>query len=477
MWARRHMACSRKASTCPNRTPSLSSGAASTAPKTSPRRPCGTCCSPSSDLWQYLMETRHRRSVTIESVSVWIPDVAAHGMWVSAGRRPGAGLPDQAGAARATGVAGARGALLRRPRPIPLAREALLSHVAGPAQPPRDRGLLRDRAERAAHRALRPERGARRRRRARLSAPRLISLDGSQGEGGGQIVRTALALSAVTGQGFEITRIRAGRTVPGLRPQHLAAVRAAALACGARVGGAFDGSPDLRFEPGPIAAGDFRFEIATAGAATLVLQTVLLPAGHRGAAEPRRGDGRHARPRAARPSTTWPATGAPVVARLGLVLTLDLAKAGFYPPGGGEAAGGGPALVPARVALAREAGRPRRHPRHVRGVAAQGRRGPEAARRGAGRALGARADSRPRGRWWRCPRPRRGRFLFLEAVFEEGRAAFGLPGGAGPAGRGRGRPGRPDAAEVPGRRRGGGGPAPGRPARGAAGPVRRRRDA
>src|SRR5438876_198404 len=91
------------------------------------------------------------------------------------------------------------------------------------------------------------------------------------------IVRTALALSAVTGQGFEITRIRAGRALSGLRPQHLAAIRAAALACGARVGGAFDGSPDVRFEPGPVAAGDFRFEIATAGAVTLVLQTVLLP--------------------------------------------------------------------------------------------------------------------------------------------------------------------------------------------------------
>src|SRR5262249_1137346 len=106
---------------------------------------------------------------------------------------------------------------------------------------------------------------------------RLIPIDGAWGEGGGQILRTALAMSAVTGQGFEITRIRARRMRPGLRPQHLAAVRAAAMVCGARVGGAFGGSPDLRFEPGRIGAGDFRFEIATAGAATLVLQTVVAP--------------------------------------------------------------------------------------------------------------------------------------------------------------------------------------------------------
>jgi RNA 3'-terminal phosphate cyclase (ATP) len=103
----------------------------------------------------------------------------------------------------------------------------------------------------------------------------LIPLDGAQGEGGGQILRTALALSAVTGQGFRVERIRAARLRPGLRPQHLAAVRAAAMACGAEVHGAFDGSPDLRFVPGPVSAGEFRFDIGTAGAATLVLQSIL----------------------------------------------------------------------------------------------------------------------------------------------------------------------------------------------------------
>src|SRR5439155_20436706 len=78
-------------------------------------------------------------------------------------------------------------------------------------------------------------------------------------------------------QGFEMTRIRTGRLVTGLRPQHLAAVRAAGMIAQAKVGGAFEGSPDLRSEPGDIAAGDFRFEIGGAESATLVLQAILAP--------------------------------------------------------------------------------------------------------------------------------------------------------------------------------------------------------
>src|SRR5688500_7545981 len=101
---------------------------------------------------------------------------------------------------------------------------------------------------------------------------RFLQVDGARGEGGGQILRTALALSTVTGQPFEMTRIRANRPVTGLRPQHLAAVRAAAMISDAKTGGVFDGSPDLRFEPGPVRPGRFEFEIATAGALTLVLQ-------------------------------------------------------------------------------------------------------------------------------------------------------------------------------------------------------------
>lgn len=164
---------------------------------------------------------------------------------------------------------------------------------------------------------------------------RLIALDGAQGEGGGQILRTALALAAVTRQGFELTRIRARRARPGLRPQHLAAVRAAGLACQARLSGAFEGSPDLRFEPGALAAGEFRFEIPTAGAASLVLQTVLAPlalAGGESRVAVTGGTHVPRSPSAEFLSRHWRAA----VARLGLDVEIGLTRTGFYPKGGGE---------------------------------------------------------------------------------------------------------------------------------------------
>ena len=164
---------------------------------------------------------------------------------------------------------------------------------------------------------------------------RLIPIDGAQGEGGGQVLRTALALSAVTGQGFEITNIRARRARPGLRPQHLAAVRAASLICQAKVGGAFDGSPDMRFEPGAMTSGRFRFEIATAGAATLVMQTIVAPLGTTAeASQVEVTGGTHvpSSPSYDYLARHWTA----VVARLGLRARFELVRAGFYPPGGGE---------------------------------------------------------------------------------------------------------------------------------------------
>lgn len=165
--------------------------------------------------------------------------------------------------------------------------------------------------------------------------PRLIPIDGGGGAAGGQILRTALALSAATGQGFEMTRIRAGRSRPGLRTQHVAAVRAAALACGARVGGTFDGSPDLRFEPGLLAPGAFRFEIASAGSAPLVLQTMLpLLATASVASRVEVTGGTHV---PASPSYDYLARHwAAAVEGLGLCVDLTLLRAGFYPRGGGE---------------------------------------------------------------------------------------------------------------------------------------------
>ncbi len=106
----------------------------------------------------------------------------------------------------------------------------------------------------------------------------MVTIDGSTGEGGGQIVRTAVSLSAITGRSVEIVRMREHRQKPGLQPQHLAAVRAAAAICGATTAGDHIGSSHLLFEPTHAPSpGDYTFDIRTAGAGTLVLQTVLVP--------------------------------------------------------------------------------------------------------------------------------------------------------------------------------------------------------
>jgi len=114
----------------------------------------------------------------------------------------------------------------------------------------------------------------------------VLNLDGSYGEGGGQILRTALSLSAVTGKPFRLTRIRAGRRNPGLLPQHLSAVRAAATITSAVVSGDRLGSQELSFAPAHAAkAGAYSFDVAeiaghgSAGSVSLVLQTVLVPLG------------------------------------------------------------------------------------------------------------------------------------------------------------------------------------------------------
>src|SRR5437588_5674834 len=105
----------------------------------------------------------------------------------------------------------------------------------------------------------------------------LLDIDGSFGEGGGQILRTSLALALLTGKGFHLRNVRAGRSRPGLQPQHLMSVRAAATIGQATVRGASKGSTDLVFEPGAIKPGTYRFDIGTAGATGLVLHTLYLP--------------------------------------------------------------------------------------------------------------------------------------------------------------------------------------------------------
>jgi len=106
-----------------------------------------------------------------------------------------------------------------------------------------------------------------------------VTIDGSYGEGGGQILRSSLALSALTGKPLHIVNIRAGRKNPGLRPQHLTAVRAAAAVSDAEVQGAKVNSPELRFVPHRLKGGTFTFDVSvdqpSAGSGTLVFQTVF----------------------------------------------------------------------------------------------------------------------------------------------------------------------------------------------------------
>lgn len=175
---------------------------------------------------------------------------------------------------------------------------------------------------------------------ANLSGSGPVLVDGSWGEGGGQVLRTALTLSLLTGRPLSVDRVRAGRAQPGLRPQHLAAVRAAAAVSGGRVEGAEVGSPAVRLLPGPLRAGDYHFRIGTAGATSLVLQTVL-PALALAEADSTVtvSGGTH---------VSWAPTfdylrrhWSEVVRRLGMGVELTLERAGFYPPGGG--------LVRARV--------------------------------------------------------------------------------------------------------------------------------
>lgn len=162
-----------------------------------------------------------------------------------------------------------------------------------------------------------------------------LDLDGSAGEGGGQVLRSALALSMWLGRPFHIRNIRANRPRPGLRPQHLAAVHAASAVAGATVEGAKPGSLDLVFRPGGIRPGDYRFDVGTAGSTTLVAQT-LLPAlivAH-GSSRLRVAGGTH-NPMA--PTFDFlQQVFLPVINRMGPVVSARLLAPGYYPAGGGE---------------------------------------------------------------------------------------------------------------------------------------------
>lgn len=162
----------------------------------------------------------------------------------------------------------------------------------------------------------------------------MIELDGSAGEGGGQILRTALVLAMITGQPFRITRIRANRPKPGLMRQHLVAVQAAARISGATVSHAELGSEQLSLEPGDIVAGDYEFAIGSAGSCTLVLQTLVLALLYAGAPSTVRvTSGTHND--MAPPVQFLQRAYRPLLEAMGARVDFSLERYGFYPAGSG----------------------------------------------------------------------------------------------------------------------------------------------
>lgn len=163
----------------------------------------------------------------------------------------------------------------------------------------------------------------------------MLTIDGSHGEGGGQILRTSLALSLVTGKSFRIEKIRAGRKSPGLLRQHLTAVNAAVEVGSANVAGATIGSRELTFTPGQITPGNYHFAVGTAGSATLVLQTIL-PALLIASAPSRLTlEGGTHNPFAP-PFDFLAKSFLPLISRMGSRVTAELERPGFYPAGGGK---------------------------------------------------------------------------------------------------------------------------------------------
>ena len=163
----------------------------------------------------------------------------------------------------------------------------------------------------------------------------VVLVDGSSGEGGGQILRTSLALSCITGKPLRIENIRAARPKPGLARQHLVCVQAACEISSARCEGDALGSQVLDFQPGPVRSGDYHFDIGSAGSSSLVVQTIL-PALF-GAYKPSRVTvigGTH-NPWAP-PFDFLSDTFLPAIATAGFSANCKLIRHGFYPAGGGK---------------------------------------------------------------------------------------------------------------------------------------------
>ncbi len=175
----------------------------------------------------------------------------------------------------------------------------------------------------------------------------VIAIDGSRGEGGGQILRSALSLALVTGKSVRIENIRAGRDKPGLLRQHLTAVQAASQVGDAEVSGNAIGSQTLTFHPSTIRPGSYSFSVGTAGSGTLVLQTILPALMIADAPSEVAIEGGTHNPWAP-PYDFLAQAFFPLIARMGLNISSALERHGFYPAGGGRFSVG---IQPAREEL------------------------------------------------------------------------------------------------------------------------------
>lgn len=163
----------------------------------------------------------------------------------------------------------------------------------------------------------------------------LVQIDGTQGEGGGQILRSALSLAAITGRPLRVDRVRGGRRKPGLMRQHLTCLRAVAQVCDGQVQGAELRSSQFSFVPGTIRGGDYHFDVGSAGAVALVLQTVLPVLLHADApCTVRITGGTHVNFSPSVHALTE--SFVPVLRRMGAKVELQLERYGFNPAGGGS---------------------------------------------------------------------------------------------------------------------------------------------
>ncbi len=259
----------------------------------------------------------------------------------------------------------------------------------------------------------------------------LLRIDGSHGEGGGQILRTALSLSCVLERPIEVFNIRKARAKPGLQPQHLTAVRAAAAVSRAHVEGAALSSTALRFSPARTTGNEYLFDVSekkgSAGSTSLVLQTILLPLCF------------------ARQSSTVTVIGGthvpwspafhylrdvflPVLTRSGLSRELKIEQWGWYPIGGGRVVARINPAAPSPVMMS-ERGKLGK----VSGISAVSNLPREIAVRQSNRAL---ATLRQKGidasiEIVSAPSPGRGTYLFLLAEFDHVAAGFDALGAPG----------------------------------------------